>query len=45
MVYNLRQEVKKNRALCYDRLGIELQEKENNLAEISMVIQGPSVTT
>jgi len=45
MVYNLRQEVKKNRALCYDRLGVELQEKENNLAEISMVIQGPSVTT
>jgi hypothetical protein len=27
MVYTLRKEVKKNRALNYDRLGVELTEK------------------
>jgi len=27
MVYTLRKEVKKNRALNYDRLGVELAEK------------------
>ena len=44
MLDNLRMETNKNRELCFDILGRELQDKQERLQRIEMVLQEPMTT-
>eukprot|EP00347_Sterkiella_histriomuscorum_P000891 403374126 len=44
MLENLRTETRRNRELCYDILGRELQDKQDRLQRIELVLQEPMTT-
>lgn len=44
MLENLRMETKRNRELCYDILGRELNDKTERLQRIEIVLQEPMTT-
>lgn len=44
MLDNLRNETKRNRELCFDILGRELNDKTERLQRIEMVLQEPMTT-
>ena len=44
MLDNLRNETKRNRELCFDILGRELNDKQERLQRIEMILQEPMTT-
>jgi len=44
MLDNLRGETRKNRELCYEILGRELNDKQERLGRIEMILQEPMTT-
>ena len=44
MLENLRYETRRNRELCYDILGRELNDKQERLQRLELVLQEPMTT-
>lgn len=44
MLENLKNETRRNRELCFDILGRELNDKQERLGRIEMVLQEPMTT-